>query len=124
MSRPRPPAKQQNNSEIITGGSALFAGPLPPPAVLKGYGEVDPQYPERIFKMAEAYSAAEVKGRNTESLAVILGMTFSFTVCLGGLASCLVLALKGMTVESIAAAVAGISPIVINALSIFKRPSK
>jgi hypothetical protein len=44
--------------------------------VLKGYGEVDPQYPERIFKMAEAYSAAEVKERNTESFAIILGMMF------------------------------------------------
>jgi hypothetical protein len=74
--------------------------------------------------MAEAYSAAEVKERNTESFAIILGMMFSFAVSLGGLVLCLVLALKGMTAESITAAVAGISPIVINALSIFKSPSK
>ncbi|MDR0598295.1 MAG: hypothetical protein LBG14_07295 [Treponema sp.] len=102
--------------------SALFSGPLPPPAVLKGYSEVDPRYPERIFKMAEAYSAADVKERNAESLAIILGMVFSFLICLGGLAACLVLALKGMTAGSITAAVAGISPIVINALSSFRRP--
>jgi uncharacterized membrane protein len=124
MSSPRPPAKQRNNSEIMVEESALFSGPLPPPAVLKGYGEVDPQYPERIFKMAEAYSAADVKERNAESLAIILGMAFSFAICLGGLVACFVLALKGMTAESITAAVAGISPIVINALSSFKRPSK
>jgi hypothetical protein len=74
--------------------------------------------------MAEAYSKAEVRGRNTESLAIILGMIFSFMTCLGGLAACIALALKGMTAESITAAVAGISPIIINALSNFKRPSK
>jgi hypothetical protein len=78
MSSPRPPAKRQNKSEIKVEESALFSGPLPPPAVLKGYGEVDSQYPERIFKMAESYAAADVKGRNAESLAVILGMAFSF----------------------------------------------
>jgi uncharacterized membrane protein len=124
MSSPRPPAKRQNNSEILVEENALFAGPLPPPGVLKGYGEVDPQYPERIFKMAESYSAADVKEKNTESLAIILGMVFSFMTCLGGLTACFVLALKGMTAESITAAVAGISPIVINALSNFRRPGK
>jgi hypothetical protein len=64
------------------------------------------------------------EGENTESLAVILGMAFSFLICLGGLAACLVLALKGMTAESITAAVAGISPIAINALSNFRSSSK
>jgi uncharacterized membrane protein len=124
MSNPRPPAKRQNSPQILVEESALFSGPLPPPETLKGYGEVDPQYPERIFKMAESYSKAEIKGKNTESLAVILGMLFSFMTCLGGLTACLILALRGMTAESITAAVAGISPIVINALSNFRRPSK
>jgi uncharacterized membrane protein len=123
MSSPNLPAKE-DNSEILVEKSALFSGPLPPPGVLKGYGDVDPQYPERIFKMAESYSASDVRGKDTESLAIILGMVFSFMICLSGLAACFVLALKGMTVESIAAAVAGISPIVINALSNFRRPSK
>jgi uncharacterized membrane protein len=124
MSNPRPPAKRRHNSEIMVEERALFSGPLPPPAILKGYGELDPQYPERIFKMAEAYSKAEVKEKNTESLSVILGMIFSFMTCIGGLGGCLFLALKGMTTESITAAVAGISPIVINALANFKISSK
>jgi hypothetical protein len=92
--------------------------------VFKRYGDVDPQYPERIFKMAESYSKADVNGKNTESLAIILGMVFSFLSCLGGLAACLFLALKGLTAESITAAVADISPIVLNALSNFRRPGK
>jgi hypothetical protein len=52
MSSPRQPVKKQNNSEIIVEEGALFSGPLPPPGVLKGYGDVDSQYPERIFKWA------------------------------------------------------------------------
>jgi uncharacterized membrane protein len=124
MSSPSPPAKKQNNSKLIVEESSVFSGPLPAPEELKGYREVDPQYPERIFKMAEAYAKAEVKEKNTESLAIILGMTFSFMTCLAGLAACLFLAMKGMTAASITAAVAGISPIVINALSNFKRSSR
>jgi uncharacterized membrane protein len=124
MSSPRPLTKKQDNSEVVIEERALFSGPLPPPAALKGYGEIDPQYPERIFKMAESYSKAEIRGKNTESLAVVLGIIFSFMVCLGGLAAGLVLALKGLRAESITAAVAGISPIVINALSNFRGPSK
>lgn len=31
----------------------LSIGPIPPPEILKGYKEIDPSFPERIFKMAE-----------------------------------------------------------------------
>ncbi|MDR1176507.1 MAG: hypothetical protein LBK83_13675 [Treponema sp.] len=125
MSNPRPLARKQNNSEILLEEeNASFSGPLPPPAVLKGYGEVDPQYPERLFKMAESYSEADVRAQNTISSAIIVGLIFSFIVCIGGLATCLVLAMKGMKAESITAAITGISPIVINALSNFRNPSK
>jgi uncharacterized membrane protein len=89
MSTPRPPARRQNNPEIVVEERALFSGPLPPPATLKGYSEIDPQYPERIFKMAESYSKAEIRKKNIGSIAVILGMIFSFMTCLGGLAACL-----------------------------------
>jgi uncharacterized membrane protein len=125
MNSPRPPAKKQNNSEILVQEeSASFSGPLPPPAILKGYGDIDSQYPERLFKMVEAYAKAEIREQNIESLAVVLGMVFSFAICIGGLVVCLILALKGMKAESIAAAIAGISPIVINALSNFRRSAK
>jgi uncharacterized membrane protein len=124
MSNPNPPANREDNPEIVVEESALFSGPLPPPETLRGYEAVDPQYPERIFKMAESYSAADVRARNTESLAIVLGLVFSFATCLIGLAACFILALKGLTVASIVTAAAGISPIVINALANFKRPSQ
>jgi uncharacterized membrane protein len=112
------------NPDTLIEREALFSGPIPPPATLKGYGEIDPQYPERIFKMAEEYSKAEVKGRNIESMAIILGMGFSFLTCIAGLIFSVVLAINGMKAESITAAIAGVSPIIINALSNFRRPSK
>ncbi len=31
----------------------LSIGPLPPPKILREYKEIDPSFPERIFKMAE-----------------------------------------------------------------------
>jgi uncharacterized membrane protein len=96
-----------NKDDVVMAQRTVFTGPLPPPETLKGYGNIDPQYPERIFMMAEEYSRADVKGMNTESLAVILGIILSFVVCLAGLGSCVALALKGMTAESIAAAVTG-----------------
>ncbi|MDR1230017.1 MAG: hypothetical protein LBK61_01305 [Spirochaetaceae bacterium] len=121
------PVKKISNEDrlgVVVEQSELFLGPLPPPEVLKGYQGIDSQYPERIFKMAEEYSKAEIKSKNTESLAVILGMGFSFIVCVAGLGSCFFLALKGMTAESITAAVTGFSPILVNALANLKRPSK
>jgi uncharacterized membrane protein len=40
-----------------TVASAAFAGPLPPPEVLKGYEEVLPGSADRILKMAEGQSS-------------------------------------------------------------------
>ena len=33
--------------------TVTFAGPLPPPQILRQYGEIGSTYPERIFAMAE-----------------------------------------------------------------------
>jgi uncharacterized membrane protein len=124
MNSRRQVVKRADSPQAVIESEALFSGPIPPPAVLKGYGEIDPRYPERIFKMAEEYSKAEVRGRNVESLAVILGMGLSFLICVSGLALSAVLAIKGLKAESITAAIAGISPVVLNALSNLRRPPK
>jgi uncharacterized membrane protein len=71
VSSRRQVSKRADSPQAVIESEALFSGPIPPPAVLRGYGEIDPQYPERIFKMAEAYSKADVKGRNVESLAIL-----------------------------------------------------
>ncbi|MDR1525949.1 MAG: hypothetical protein LBS79_11965 [Tannerella sp.] len=120
------PAKNRNNKNnlgFVVEQRSVFSGPLPPPETLKGYGIIDPQYPERIFSLAEAYTRAEIKSKNTESLAVVLGMILSFIVSVAGLGSCVFLALKGMTAESVTAAVTGFSPILVNALSNLKKSS-
>jgi uncharacterized membrane protein len=125
MSNRRQPAKNPdnpNNIKVALERRALFSGPLPPPEVLKGYGSIDPQYPERIFKMAEEYARSDIKGKNTESFAIVLGMALSFLICISGLGACLFLALKGMTAESITAAITGFSPILLNALANLRKP--
>jgi uncharacterized membrane protein len=118
------PAKNRDSKDsldFVLEQRSVFSGPLPPLETLKGYGTIDPQYPERIFKLAEEYTRAEIKGKDTESRALILGMILSFIVSLAGLGSCLFLALKGMTAESITAAVTGFSPVLINAISNLKK---
>lgn len=53
--RPIVPSKRTDRPE----GRALvhqqfeISGPIPPPQILKGYGDVDPTFPQRILKMAE-----------------------------------------------------------------------
>ena len=82
------PAKNRDNKDsldFVLEQRSVFSGPLPPPETLKGYGTIDPQYPERIFKLAEEYTRAEIKGKDTESRALILGMILSFLVSLAGL---------------------------------------
>lgn len=46
---------KQNRTEIKQQvQTELYAGAVPPPALLKQFNEVDPTFAERIFKMAEA----------------------------------------------------------------------
>jgi uncharacterized membrane protein len=33
--------------------NANWEGPMPPPAALRGFGEIDPSFPERMMRMAE-----------------------------------------------------------------------
>jgi uncharacterized membrane protein len=73
------PAKNRPNKDkldFVVEQCSVFSGPLPPPETLRGYGSIDPQYPERIFSLAEAYMRAEIKGKNTESFGVVRGIVF------------------------------------------------
>lgn len=51
-----PPAQQEETIKriLISSRSELFAGPIPPPDVLKAYGEVVPEAPKIIIDMAVA----------------------------------------------------------------------
>jgi uncharacterized membrane protein len=94
----------------------LFSGPLPPPESLKGYSEINADYPERIMRMAEAHSAADVHQKYKESFNITLGQVFSFALgCIGfGLSALFVL--KGLEAGAIAAAIGGVAPIIVAAI--------
>ena len=53
--RPIVPSKRTYRPEeqALVHQQFEISGPIPPPQILKGYGDVDPTFPQRILKMAE-----------------------------------------------------------------------
>jgi len=48
------PEKKEKLKELLTIDQKLsFKGPLPPPAILKAYKDINPAYPEMIFSAFE-----------------------------------------------------------------------
>jgi uncharacterized membrane protein len=113
---------QNNNpSAFLEARQEVFLGPLPPPEMLRQYAELNSEYPERIFRMVEAHVAADVTTKNRESAAIMRGQLFTFGLgCIGFGVSAL-LAIKGLEAGAIAAAIGGISPIIISALTNLKK---
>jgi len=86
------PEKKEKVLKKIELMFSSFSGPLPPPEILKKYGDLIPNAPERILKMAENQSSHRmdiektlVKGNSRREnrglfFAFILGMT---TIILG-----------------------------------------
>lgn len=66
--------------------SQFFSGPLPPSSELKAYAEIAPQFPERIFSMAEKEQAHrhDIEKRRTRAQIWITGsgQIFGFLLAL------------------------------------------
>jgi uncharacterized membrane protein len=109
---------QNNNVELqaLLARQEFFSGPLPPPEALKAYGEIDPGYPERLMKMAEAHAAADVHKKYKEPFNITLGQVLSFTLGITGFGLSALFALKGLETGAIAAAIGGVAPIIIAAI--------
>ncbi|GHV16143.1 hypothetical protein FACS189493_1450 [Spirochaetia bacterium] len=99
----------------------VYQGPIPQSQELAGYKSIDPTYPDRIIKMAESHTAADVKTKNRKSWAEmvtpIIGQTYTLFLGFGGMGVCIYLANKGFTAQGIAAVAVGFAPMVINAIS-------
>ena len=102
--------------QALLGQQEIFSGPLPPPDTLKGYEKVNPDYPERLMKMAEAHAAADVHQKYREPFNVTLGQVFSFALGLSGFGLSAFLALRGLGAGAIAVAIGGVAPIVVAAI--------
>ncbi|MDR3130160.1 MAG: hypothetical protein LBU18_01290 [Treponema sp.] len=110
-----PPQNSNVELQALLARQEFFSGPLPPPEVLKVYGEIDAGYPERLMKMAEAHAAADVHKKYKEPFNVTLGQILSFTLGLTGFGLSALFALKGLETGAIAAAIGGVAPIIIAA---------
>lgn len=75
-----------------------FGGPIPPPVLLKGYGEIDPSFPERIMAMAERSLEADIRQHDrlvqTDARGVMHGLWITGGVSFVGVLSALVLGLE------------------------------
>lgn len=77
----------------MTIQAAQFQGPIPPPSILRGYGDILPSAPERILAMAENQSAHRqklemlvIQGDNTRAdRGQLYGFIVAMTVILGGI---------------------------------------
>jgi uncharacterized membrane protein len=113
------PAPLQNNAvelQTLLARQEFFSGPLPPPEALKAYREIDPGYPERLMKMAEAHAAADVHKKYKEPFNVTLGQVLSFALGLAGFGISALFAFKGLEGGAIAAALGGVAPIIVAAI--------
>ena len=103
----------------------LYVGPLPHPDILKGFKEIDEDFPNRILSMTEKYVEANVyeqKKRAWRNFIVpILGQVFTFLLGIGGMACGVLLSLKGMEAGAVAAILTGFSPILIQAIKSLKK---
>ena len=113
---------QKNEHSLIFSQQEIgeiYQGPIPDPAMLEGYKNTDPSFPERIMSMAEKHNAADIKIKNRFSLAnliiPIIGQVFTFLLGAGGILACIYLASSGYTGAAIAAITGSFSPIIINA---------
>jgi uncharacterized membrane protein len=102
-----------------------YNGPIPPPADLKELQAINPDFPERIMRIAEAHAKADIQTKNRDSLAnlitPVMGQIITFLLGLAGIGGCILLSRAGYEAGGIAAIVASFSPMIVAALSNLKK---
>lgn len=58
----------QQNSPVHGAKAEFYQGSVPPPAMLKDFGDVNQSFPERIFKMAEDAGDRQLKQLENQKL--------------------------------------------------------
>lgn len=93
-----------------------FEGPLPPPVILKEYGEIDNTFPNRIVSMAESRLSHTQKmewwAMWTFQALNALGKIFGFLIGFGALAGGYYLISQGRDVTGFILAFAGLAPLI------------
>ncbi len=101
MAKKEQAAVSDKSGEALFQRQVVFEGSVPHPDILKGYGEVNETFPERIIQIAENHAKTEdaaqralVKGN---IVSVILGQFLSFIFGVVGIAATVYLGIKGNT---------------------------
>jgi uncharacterized membrane protein len=98
-----------------------YNGPIPPASELEQLKRVDNSFPERVMCIAEAHAAADIRQKDRFSIIPIIGQVASFVISCLGFGISILFAFNGVEAGAIAAIIGGISPIIIAALSNFKK---
>lgn len=99
----------------------MFRGPIPPPAYMKGYQEIDPTFPDRILKMTEKANDADIEDQHnvirSDNFSRAFGQVLSFILgCLGLFVAYRLAVLNYASATIITAALTGVAPILIAAI--------
>lgn len=107
--------------EIVVHQEHQFSGPLPHPDVLVGYEKIDPTFPERIMKMAEANNDASIQHEKSLIERSLKnerrGQWLAFFLGVLGLIVGVVLSLLGFSSAAIAAIIGSLAPILIASIN-------
>lgn len=106
----------------------FYQGDVPHPEILAGLKEIDPSFPERIFKIAEAAAAERIRASkaNTDNAREIVekqysfkarGQVLTFVLFLLILGVTLFLAYLGMSGAAIATCLGGFATIALSAIN-------
>lgn len=117
MSTPR---RSSGNNPVRGGGERrvevavehqTFSGPLPHPAILQQYNDIQPDFAERILKLTEAEAAHRHdivrRAMRLNAIETFLGQIFGLTVALAGFATTVWLGLAGQSDTASIVGVAG-----------------
>ena len=107
--------------EIVVHQEHQFSGLLPHPDVLVGYEKIDPTFPERIMKMAEANNDASIQHEKSLIEGSLKnerrGQWLAFFLGVLGLIVGVVLSLLGFSSAAIAAIIGSLAPILIASIN-------
>lgn len=95
----------------------MHIGPVPPPQVLIGYGQIDRSFPDRIVKMAEENARTERKTAERAQTFVLaerlVARIFGLLFALGAIGISAYLALHGH--DAVAGVIAGTTVVAVTA---------
>ena len=98
----------------------VFQGVIPHPDILKGYEEINADFPERIIQMAENHAKTEDEAQKSlvkgNVVSVILGQILSFLFGITGIGATVFLGMHGNTAGAVVSSVAVIVQAVVSAI--------